>query len=374
MKKCVNIYTEWGKLEEVIIGSHYQTHIDNLDTSMELLFHDNLVRLKRKYPNDSYTIKKKYVDEREEDCLHLIEFLTKECNITVRRPEPIKHIKRFTTPYWDAITKACDNPRDQVLVVDDRIIETSCLLRNRFFENDLLKPILYDYYRQGARWICSPRPMMLEKSFDRCYTEKRSSTASNDFEIMFDAAQCLKFGKDILVNVSTHNHELGFQWLERELGHEFRCHKISVIDNHLDGAIMPLRPGVLLISDKMKGKTRLLPQPLQNWDMLYMQDKDLSKYSEDELLLASNRITVNVLSLDTERILINEHATETIRVLEKRGFMPIPFKFRHSRIFGGGLHCVSLDIRRDEVLEDYFSDTPENKKWIEKNFPKDSQE
>ena len=83
----VSSYTEWGKLEEVILGSHYQTQFGNLDTSMELLFHDNLQRLKRKYPNQTYTVKKEYVDEREEDTAGLAELLT-GMGIKVRRPDP----------------------------------------------------------------------------------------------------------------------------------------------------------------------------------------------------------------------------------------------------------------------------------------------
>jgi glycine amidinotransferase len=241
------------------------------------------------------------------------------------------------------------------MIVGDRMIETSCCLRNRYFENDLMKPILYDYFRRGARWICAPRPMMKEESFDRCYVEDRPSVPLPQHEIMFDAAQCLRFGRDILMNVRTENHELGFQWLQRELGDEFRLHRVSLVDNHLDGAMMPLRPGKMLICDKMYGKEHLLPPALQKWDLLHMLDEDRSRYSEEELLLASTRITVNVLSLDEERVLINEYATETRKLLEKQGFTPIPVRFRHSRIFGGGLHCVSLDVRRHEILEDYFA-------------------
>ncbi len=197
--------------------------------------------------------------------------------------------------------------------------------------------------------------MMKEESFDRCYVESRPTVHSDKHEIMFDAAQCLRFGRDILMNVSTENHDLGFQWLQRELGEEFRVHKVSMVDNHLDGAMMPIRPGTLLVYDKMRGREHLLPKPLQKWDLLHILDEDRSRYSEQELLLASTHTAVNVLSLDEERLLINAYATETIRLLEKKGFTPIPMRFRHSRVFAGGLHCVSLDVRRRETLEDYFT-------------------
>lgn len=353
--KPVNSYTEWGKLEEVILGSHYNTTVGNLDISMELLFHDNLKRVQRKHPGYQFEVKKAYIDEREEDVAGLAAVLT-SLGVTVRRPVPLPEIEQVKTPHWNAITKACDNPRDQVLVVGDRLIETSCCLRNRYFENDLLKPLFYEYFQQGARWSCAPRPVMTDESFDHSYVDgKASNTLNPRFEIMFDAAQCLRFGRDILFNTSNANHRLGLQWLRRELGEEFRIHEVSMVDNHLDGGIMPLRPGKMLINDRVRDKLHLLPAPLQKWDKLYLPDKDTSRYSPEDLLLASQHITVNVLSVDENNVILNDYATETIRLLEREGFTPIPIRFRHSRVFGGGIHCVSLDIRRRESLEDYFN-------------------
>ncbi|MFO0868618.1 MAG: hypothetical protein U0935_06675 [Pirellulales bacterium] len=351
---AVNSYTEWGPLEEVILGSHYNTTIGSLDVSMELLFHDNLQRVQRKHPGWKFEVRREFIDEREEDVAALAELLT-SLGVTVRRPLALPEIYPVQTPYWSAITKACDNPRDQVLVVGNRLIETSCCLRNRFFENDLLKPLFYEYFAQGARWCCAPRPRLTDDSFDYSYIDPARNQPGSQFEMQFDAAQCLRFGKDILFNTSTANHRLGLEWLRRELGDEFRIHEVSLVDNHLDGGIMPLRPGKLLVNDRVRDKLHLLPAPLQKWDKLFLPDKDTSHYSPEELLLASRHITVNVLSVDQDRVILNDYATQTIRLLEHEGFTPIPIRFRHSRVFGGGIHCVSLDVRRRETLEDYFS-------------------
>lgn len=350
----VNSFTEWGPLEEVVLGSHYHTNIGELDTSARLLYHDNLVRARRLDPTRKFDINRRYIEEREEDVSHLARILRAR-GIVVRRPDELREIRDFATPNWRAATKACDNPRDQVLIAGDWIIETSCCVRNRYFENDLLKPIFQDYFRRGAKWVCSPRPRMLEDSFDHSYADPGRSAVDEQLEIMFDAAQCLRFGKDILFNVSTKNHELGFQWLSQLLGDRFRLHRVSLVDNHLDGAIMPLRPGTMLATERAKARRHLVPEPLRAWDWVHMLEEDRSQYTDQDLLLASSRINVNVLSLDEQHVVIDEHATDTIRLLERLGFTPIPIRFRHSRIFGGGLHCVSLDIRRNEQQEDYFS-------------------
>lgn len=349
----VNSYTEWGPLQEVILGSHYNTTVGDLDLSMELLFHDNLVRARRKHPGHHYTIKKQYIDEREEDTAELAALLMAR-GIVVRRPAPLTNVKKIVTPYWESITKACDNPRDRTLIVGDRIIETPCCVRTRYFENDLLKPLYYEYFKRGARWVSAPTPTMQDESFDK--TPIGASPAEDDrrIEIMFDAAQCLRFGRDILFNVSTKNHRLGAVWLQRELGTQFRVHQVSITDNHLDGAMLPLRPGTLLVNERMTDKMHELPESLRKWDVILARDVDRTQYPEDDLLLASSRIDVNVLSLDEEHVLVNENATATRKALEAHGFVPIPIRFRHSRIFAGGIHCVSLDIRRDETLENYL--------------------
>jgi N-dimethylarginine dimethylaminohydrolase len=43
-----------------------------------------------------------------------------------------------------------------------------------------------------------------------------------------------------------------------------------------------------------------------------------------------------------------------IKLLEKNGLDVLPLKLRHSRMMGGGFHCVTLDIRRKGTLERYF--------------------
>ncbi len=349
----VHSYTEWGQLQEVILGSHYNTTVGSLDVSMEMLFHDNLERARRKHPGHTYTIRREYIEQREEDTSALADLLT-SLGVVVRRPGLLAEVKPIVTPYWESVTKACDNPRDRVLIIGDRIIETPCCVRTRYFENDLLKPLFYEYFARGARWTSAPQPMMKDASFDRSYVGGETRTTPEGMELMFDAAQCIRLGRDILFNVSTTNHRMGAAWLRRELGESFRVHEVSITDNHLDGALMPLRPGKLLVNDRMAGKLHLLPERLQHWDIMHVKDEDRTAYHDDDLMLASTRIDVNVLALDSERIVVNELATGTRRTLEAHGFTPIPVRFRHSRIFAGGLHCVSLDIRRDDELEDYL--------------------
>jgi len=71
--------------------------------------------------------------------------------------------------------------------------------------------------------------------------------------------------------------------------------------------------------------------------------------------MASNvGMSVNVLSLDEKRVLIRDNAKLTIDALYRAGFEPIPVRIRHCELFGGGIHCSTVDVRRREVIDDYF--------------------
>jgi glycine amidinotransferase len=83
--------------------------------------------------------------------------------------------------------------------------------------------------------------------------------------------------------------------------------------------------------------------------------QNFPQYDEDDVILTSPFIDLNVLSIDERTVMINDSCPELGRVLEQHGFDVVPVRHRHRRLFGGGLHCFTLDTVRDGGLEDYFS-------------------
>jgi glycine amidinotransferase len=121
--------------------------------------------------------------------------------------------------------------------------------------------------------------------------------------------------------------------------------------------LMPLAPGKLLIdNDKMISKMHLLPAALQKWDRIIVPEKCMPG---EGLSLASTSIYTNVLPLGHNKILVFSEDLrpdfELVKLLEKNRFDVIHIRLRHSRLFSGGNHCVTLDLHRDEVNQDYFN-------------------
>jgi glycine amidinotransferase len=65
-------------------------------------------------------------------------------------------------------------------------------------------------------------------------------------------------------------------------------------------------------------------------------------------------LAYNVLSLDPDTICVEAAETKVMEQLDKMGLNVIPVEFASVGVFGGGLHCSTVDIFRDGDCEDYF--------------------
>jgi glycine amidinotransferase len=61
-----------------------------------------------------------------------------------------------------------------------------------------------------------------------------------------------------------------------------------------------------------------------------------------------------MLNLDTRTICVEEREVLLAEQLDGLGFDVVSVPFRAVGPFGGGLHCSTVDIERDGVMEDYF--------------------
>jgi glycine amidinotransferase len=372
----LNSYDEWSPLKELILGSaeHYFEHYRDL--SFDMFFSDNLTGTRGYYPRlgagkgDSarHVINKRYVEELVEDVEGMADAF-RDSSITVHRPLQLDPaLSAVTTPAWSAPVLPPLNLRDNTLILGDEVIETPPMLRARYFETQFLKPAFAEYFQRGARWTVMPRPIMTDQSFDPSYvsassggnTESPASPANSPydvgFEMMIDGAQCLRLGRDLVVNVSTKNHELGCDWLERHTAGKFKVHRMyRLTDSHIDSAVLALRPGLLLI--RSEGVLDYLPPALRKWSYIVPPEPDIAdfpQYEDDDLVIASPYIDLNVLSIDESTVCVNEAAKGLIKTLEAHRFTVVPIRHRHRRLFGGGLHCFTLDTVRAGGVESYL--------------------
>ena len=378
----LNSYDEWSQLYEVVVGSaqNYTSH--DREISFDFFFHDNLkTRSEWYYPRISTplageprsgdrrrTIKQRYVEELNEDVEGIAKTL-RTLGVTVHRPITLDpSTSEIRALAWSAGVIPALNVRDIALILGDEIVETAPMLRSRYFETQLLAPVFSRYFREGARWSLMPRPIMTDASFDPSYAQQSvggpmepirdpsPSPYDVGFEMMFDGAQCLRLGRDIIVNVSTENHELGYQWLQRNFSDRFRIHRIyRLSDSHIDSMVVALRPGTLLV--RSTSVADFLPDALKKWDLIVAPEPEVNNfpnYDDDDLVLTSLYIDLNVLSINESTVMANDACPELARVLERHGFTVVPVRHRHRRLFGGGFHCFTLDTVRHGGMQTYL--------------------
>jgi N-dimethylarginine dimethylaminohydrolase len=340
---------EWDQLEEVIVGNPLHARFPTADRSSQMAeFSD---RSLAEIPQGAFP--QRVIEETQEDLNEFARIL-EDLGITVKRPQTWPHEAKFSTIHWEAHGYYNYCPRDVLLVIGNQIIETPNVIRSRAQETFSYRTLLIDYLKSGAKWYSAPKPMLLDSLFE---TDLGKPTPRND-EPAFDAANVLRFGRDLIYLVSATGNEMGGYWLQSILGDEFRVHLFKGVyyGSHVDSTLVALRPG-LILCNPARVNNDTLPEILKQWKIIYsppMENTD--RYDADYLAksIGSDWIDMNAFSINPNLVVVDRNQPALIKLLEKQGLDVIPLKLRHSKMLGGGPHCVTLDIRRNGTLQRYF--------------------
>lgn len=341
---------EWDPLEEVVVGNPFGARFPFADLSTRLA----------EYPDRELThipqgpFPEQIIEETEEDLQRFVDTL-EAGGIKVRRPDDWPHEQPIKTPHWETQGYYNYCPRDVLLVVGDTIIETPNVIRGRSLETGSYRRLLMEYYDSGARWFSAPKPLLE----DRLFEFDPAAPAPQNFEPAFDAANILRFGRDLLYLVSATGNELGGQWLQRMLGDQFRVHfmKDVYFGSHIDSTLVALRPGLVLANPERLSMATI-PDFLKDWDIIFSPPMENQERHSAEYLqqaIGSEWIDMNLFSLGPDTVVVDGYQSALIALLESKGLEVIPLTLRHSRMMGGGFHCVTLDTRRRGKMESYFS-------------------
>ncbi|WBB63033.1 amidinotransferase [Streptomyces sp. WMMC500] len=287
--------------------------------------------------------------------------LLQSLGVTVRRPDPVDHRRRYATPDWASRGFANSCPRDSLLVIGDEIIEAPMAWPCRYYETFSYRSLVTDYFRRGARWTAAPKPQLTSALFDEDYRVPAAGEPlrylTTEFEPAFDAADFVRAGRDLFVQRSNVTNRTGIEWLRRHLGRDYRIHEIESrcrTPMHIDTTFLPLAPGKVLVNPEYIDVDRL-PEILREWEVLVAPEPDpLPERLLKITSMCGKWLNMNVLVVDGERVIAERHHTRMMRALEGWGFEPIPCDLLHYAPFGGSFHCATLDVRRRGNLECYF--------------------
>jgi N-dimethylarginine dimethylaminohydrolase len=196
--------------------------------------------------------------------------------------------------------------------------------------------------------VSAPRPRLA----DEIYNASDGGLALRDHEPVFDAANVLRAGRDLLYLISDSGNRCGAHWLQTMVGSDYR---VRAYDNvyhgtHIDTTITLVRPGLVVVNAERVGP-RNLPDMFRDWEVIYLSE--VADIGFTNTAYASVWIGLNFMMVNPDTAIVDRRQTALLRELEKRRVTVIPLQLRHARTLGGGFHCVTLDVRRRGTLETY---------------------
>ncbi|CAM2712407.1 unnamed protein product [Rotaria socialis] len=303
------------------------------------------------------------------------------CRPTLPSGEQPRFNHQLATPHFTSNYQfglAC--PRDLIITIGDTVVEAPTATHFRYFETEYYKTILYSLWARDSnmKWMQPPKPTCspVHMFHDVDYWQKTShedfyhsvhadtgyKTNLNESEIAFDAADMMRMGKDVFYKKSTTANNQGLTWFRRTFPH-LRFHMMHFPTNggrHLDVSLVPLRPptsgshGLVLVNQNFP--------PLAN-EMKLFTDNDWRPIwaplpATDALApfaICSSNLNMNLLSLNDHCVIIEECEVPLYKLLhDEHGFDVITCPFRVINEFGGGIHCATWDIHRQDACVDYF--------------------
>lgn len=318
---------EWDPLKSVIVGIADNARIPNSSISLrtvnyaDLSFSEYLAVKHGLYPQQ-------VIDEANEDLEILCEFL-REQDVDVFRP----------TSNEPNYYNYC--PRDTVLVHDDLILATPMALSSRRDEWRANKK-----HFDLDRLVVAPLPESLE-TYNSAAIGNPNVLALHEHEPIFDAANILRCNDDLFYLVSNTGNKKGAEYLQEVVGPTKRVHTIENVYSyiHLDSTIALLREGLMLLNPSRINSVDKLPEVLRNWDIIWAPEPvDIGHYPG--YCNASKWVSVNLLSVNPNLVVLEEHQVNLQIELEKHGINCAMLPMRHARTLGGTFHCVTLDLIR----------------------------
>jgi len=207
-KTVVNSWNEWDPLKHVIVGRADDCHIPPEEPALDA-----------KVPEDSdmrgqWGRRPQETIDRANELLDNFASMLEKRGVRVDRPDSIDHSLPATTPDFHTESQfGCMPPRDVLLTVGSEMLEATMSYRCRWFEYLNYRPLMERYFDEDPnfRHESAPKPRLTDEDYhpdylsDKIGNEKRLQWAAEKFfvttekEPLFDAADVLRFGRDLVV-------------------------------------------------------------------------------------------------------------------------------------------------------------------------------
>lgn len=322
----INSHNSWSRLREAWLGDVYPASwYDHLQPEVRDIFCE-LTEITQK---DLATIQK----------------LLEAHGVTVRRPR-YHRIEDFLDDS-DVLIKPEICPRDHFVVIGHRLL----------FQHghEMAWQWIMDQYQQCGHNSVMPAPNMC-----------------------VNGANVVRVGRDIVIDRDVFSYQYQGDWPE---------YRVQVVANggHLDGCFAVLKPGLILANRYFDDYDRTFPgwhlitldtptyhaapstgyqqpYPVYNgkfWNTGVGTNRTFNQHIIDHALdwvgcYTETYFELNCLVIDEHNVVMLEQNEALAHELEQHDITVHWVPFRARSFWDGAMHCLTVDIRRDSEIEDFF--------------------
>ena len=213
--------------------------------------------------------------------------------------------------------------------------------------------------------------------------EKQGNRVVNSFYTLLNGAMVSRIGRDLYFSTLTYGE--GIEEIKKNAAAEFKTTRNHVVDTggHGDGTYCPVCPGLIIsladvptYADTFPG-WEVVYLPGQSWEKVetffdlktknngkwwipgFEHDQDVINVVETWLghwtgYVEETVFDVNMLVIDPKNVMVFNYNKQVFDALDRYGITPHIVPFRHRYFWDGGIHCVTSDLHREGVMQDYF--------------------
>lgn len=321
----INGHNSWSPLEEVWLGDVYPASwYDHLSSDVREVFQQ--------------------LTEITKEDLAAIEQKLNDLNIVVRRP------------HYDNI---------EHYLVNDNLVKPEICPRDRYvvIGNKLYRP-----------W---QNPLCWQYAIDEYLKDSRCGVVTGTNNVL-NGANVVRVGKDLIIDRDCFDYEYHG---------EFPEYRVKVVSNggHLDGCFAILKPGLIIANHYWDDYARTFP----GWDIIMLDNPtyNAAPYTGNkqpypvyngkfwDTTVGTNRsfndhiiqhaldwvgcytetyFELNCLVIDTKNVMMLSENQVLAEELDRRGINVHWVPFRARSFWDGAMHCLTVDIRRQSSIEDFF--------------------
>ena len=198
-----------------------------------------------------------------------------------------------------------------------------------------------------------------------------------------NGAMCTRIGKDLYFGTDLYTQDI--KTYKTKLDVEFASTRNHVINTggHSDGTFCPVCPGLIIslydvptYADTFPG-WEVVYLPGQSWSavcpFLILKNKNKGRwwipgFEQDQSVIdivetwlshwtgyvEETVFDINMLIIDPKNVIVFNHNDKVFEAFARYGITPHVVPFRHRYFWDGGIHCVTSDLHREGVRQNYF--------------------